>query len=166
MPAERTRLLVMGERTWPTDWAEKVRGTGCEMCLNGTPDRHDYGIRIDMRQHTATYLQWAAPQRGYAIVQWVGRHVAEPTELSHEESVTYWLDVLRLGRAMEEYFGACKVNYQLLGNGLPHLHTHVSVRFLDDPWPGRPLAFSATRSLPKEEVERDGKALRSILEKR
>jgi diadenosine tetraphosphate (Ap4A) HIT family hydrolase len=34
-----------------------------------------------------------------------------------------------------------KLNYELLGNSLPHLHTHVIPRFADDPRPGWPFPF-------------------------
>ena len=34
-----------------------------------------------------------------------------------------------------------KLNYDLLGNSLPHLHTHVVPRYADDPKPGWPFPF-------------------------
>jgi diadenosine tetraphosphate (Ap4A) HIT family hydrolase len=36
-----------------------------------------------------------------------------------------------------------KVNYMLLGNSVPHLHTHVFPRYPDDPAPGGPLSWEA-----------------------
>ena len=33
----------MGE--WPRNWAELIRGIGCEMCQAGRPDADRYGIR-------------------------------------------------------------------------------------------------------------------------
>ena len=33
------------------------------------------------------------------------------------------------------------MNYEVLGNALPHLHTHLVPRYLDDPAPGRPFPF-------------------------
>jgi hypothetical protein len=32
-------------------------------------------------------------QRGYTLVIWRGRHVAEPTELTDSEAQGYWLEV-------------------------------------------------------------------------
>ena len=36
-----------------------------------------------------------------------------------------------------------KMNYETLGNSLPHLHTHLVPRYTDDPRPGQPFPLSA-----------------------
>jgi diadenosine tetraphosphate (Ap4A) HIT family hydrolase len=41
---------------------------------------------------------------------------------------------------LETHFEPVKLNLWTAGNGLPHLHTHVIPRFLDDPAPEGPLA--------------------------
>ena len=85
------------------------------------------------------YLQREKLQRGYTVVIWRGRHVAEPTELSAEEAAQYWLELLEAGRRLERVFEPVKLNYETLGNALPHLHTHVMPRYADDPKPGWPF---------------------------
>ena len=35
------------------------------------------------------------------------------------------------------------MNLMTLGNWVPHLHTHVVPRYLDDPAPGGPIAWDA-----------------------
>jgi diadenosine tetraphosphate (Ap4A) HIT family hydrolase len=50
--------------------------------------------------------------------------------------------VLSVGRAVQAVFSPIKVNYFLLGNTVPHLHTHVIPRYRDDPWPGGPLDWN------------------------
>jgi diadenosine tetraphosphate (Ap4A) HIT family hydrolase len=42
---------------------------------------------------------------------------------------------------IERVFAPCHMNYQLLGNLVPHLHVHLVPRYLDDPAPGKPLPF-------------------------
>jgi diadenosine tetraphosphate (Ap4A) HIT family hydrolase len=64
-------------------------------------------------------------QLGYTLVIWRGRHINEPTELSEDEASLYWLDVLTTARALMEYYKPIKMNYETLGNSLPHLHTHT-----------------------------------------
>jgi diadenosine tetraphosphate (Ap4A) HIT family hydrolase len=44
------------------------------------------------------------------------------------------------------------MNYQLLGNLVPHLHVHLVPRYLDDPAPGKPLPFEPS---PLAEPEYD-----------
>lgn len=111
------------------------------------------------------YLQKRGIQRGYTVVVWRGRHVAEPTELSEDEAAAYWLELLRIGRAIEEHFEPVKLNYDLLGNSLPHVHTHVMPRYADDPRPGWPFPFPEEDPPPHPQAEyrADVEALRALL---
>jgi diadenosine tetraphosphate (Ap4A) HIT family hydrolase len=89
--------------------------------------------------------------------------VAEPTQLSAEEASRYWLEVLEAGRALERHFEPVKMNYDLLGNLLPHLHTHVVPRYADDPKPGWPFPFPEGEpgQVDEDEFRRDVEALRT-----
>jgi diadenosine tetraphosphate (Ap4A) HIT family hydrolase len=133
------------------------------MCLQGRPEETPYGVRIFAGERCDAYLQREATLPGYAIAIWRGRHVAEPTELSPEEAAAYWLEVLRVGRALEAHYRPAKVNYQVLGNSLPHLHTHIVLRYADDEAPGRPLDFLATRPVPERELAQDVATLRALI---
>jgi diadenosine tetraphosphate (Ap4A) HIT family hydrolase len=119
--------------TWPADWAAMVAGRGCSMCAKGRPDDDGFGVRIQAAKYSDAYLQRADMQRGYTLVIWRGRHVAEPTELEAPEAAGYWLEVLRVAEALQRYYHPLKMNYEVLGNALPHLHTHLVPRYLDDP---------------------------------
>ena len=109
------------------------------MCEQGRPDETEYGARFLAGEVADAYLQKANIQRGYSVVIWRGRHVAEPTELSAEEASQYWQELLETGRRIEEALQPVKLNYDILGNSLPHLHTHVMPRYADDPKPGWPF---------------------------
>ena len=148
---------------WPESFYELRRGVGCPMCAQGRPDETDYGVRIFAGEVSDAYLQKAGVQRGYTIVIWRGRHVAEPTGLSDDEAARYWLEVLRVGRAIEAHLRPVKLNYDLLGNSLPHLHTHVVPRYADDPKPGWPFPFPEDEPGPidDDELRRDVQALRA-----
>ena len=58
-----------------------------------------------------------------------------------------------------------KLNYDVLGNSLPHLHTHVIPRYADDPRPGWPFPFPEDEPPlhPEDDLRRDADALRSLL---
>ena len=73
--------------------------------------RRQCGIRFFAGEVSDAYLQRAEIQRGYTIVIWRGRHVAEPTELTGEEATQYWLEVLEAGRRIERVLEPVKVNY-------------------------------------------------------
>lgn len=136
---------------WPQSFYEFRRGEGCPMCAEGRPDETRFGARIFEGAVSDAYLQRADVQRGYTIVVWRGRHVAEPTELSADEAAQYWLEVLEVGRRLERRLDPVKMNYDLLGNSMPHLHTHVLPRYADDPRPGWPFPFPQDEPGPIEE---------------
>ena len=124
------------------------RGEGCPLCAEGRPDESHGGARIFAGEVSDAYLNRNDIQRGYTIVTWRGRHVAEPTELEPDEAAAYWLEVLRVGAAIERHLGPVKMNYDILGNSVPHLHTHVVPRYADDPRPGWPFPFPEGDSPP------------------
>jgi diadenosine tetraphosphate (Ap4A) HIT family hydrolase len=135
------------------------------MCAQGRPDETAYGARFFAGDVSDAYLQRADIQRGYTISIWRGRHVAEPTELDPEEASAYWYEVLRAAKALEDHLKPVKMNYDLLGNSLPHLHTHLVPRYADDPRPGWPFPFPEDEPPPIEEdaFRADVEALRSML---
>jgi len=147
---------------WPDEFYELKRGAGCPMCEQGRPEETEYGARFFEGEVADAYLQKAKIQRGYSVVIWRGRHVAEPTDLSAEEASQYWLEVLEAGRRIERALEPVKLNYDVLGNSLPHLHTHVIPRYADDPKPGWPFPFPEDDpGLQDEEAfRRDLEALR------
>ena len=137
------------------------------MCAEGRPEETRFGFRIHAGALADAYLQRAAIQRGYTVVIWRGSHVAEPTELTDAEAAGYWLEVLQVARALEQHFRPVKTNYDTLGNSLPHLHTHVVLRYAVDPRPGRPFPFPEREvpSHPDEELQADVAALRRLLKR-
>jgi diadenosine tetraphosphate (Ap4A) HIT family hydrolase len=150
---------------WPESFYEMKRGVNCFICEEGRPDENGIGLRIFAGEVSDAYLRRVDVQRGLTIVTWRGRHVAEPTELEPEEATAYWLELLRVGRAIETYLEPVKMNYDLLGNAGPHLHTHVVPRYADDPRPGWPFPFPE-KEPPLEDEEQyvsDVEALRALL---
>jgi diadenosine tetraphosphate (Ap4A) HIT family hydrolase len=144
-------------------------GAGCAMCDDDRSDEKPNGIRFFAGQWSDAYLGRSGPARGYAYVIWRGRrHVAEPTELTDVEASGYWSEVLHVARAIERFYRPCKMNYELLGNAVPHLHAHLIPRYLDDAAPGRPLPSEAwenseRRQFPESEVRADVEGLRALL---
>jgi len=137
------------------------------MCESTRPDEDAYGIRTRATDLTDAVLQRARVQPGYTVVIWRGRHVNEPTELSYDEASLYWRDVLAAARALIEYYKPIKMNYETLGNSLPHLHTHLIPRYKEDPAPGRPFPLlpldGSEPQVPQRQLQEDAEALRALL---
>ena len=159
------------KREWPADWSERVRGKECPMCAEGRPDVAHGSSRIFEGRVSDAYLtRIDVGQPGYSVVIWRGRHVSDPTELSKDEASAYFDEVLRVGRAIEKHFRPIKMNFEMLGNSLPHLHTHAVPRYLDDGEPGHPPHFMradldprSAPKIPEQAYARDLAALRELL---
>lgn len=151
-------------RVWPADWEDRLAGKDCDMCEQGRPDETAWGIRVNQGRASDAYLGKHGPQRGYVYVVWRGRHVVEPYELVPEEAGAYWHDLSLVAQHMKAHFGAAKINYTVAGNGIPHLHTHLVCRYVDDAWPGTTLPtelYGTPR--PAEELRADAAGLRALL---
>jgi diadenosine tetraphosphate (Ap4A) HIT family hydrolase len=149
--------------TWPEDWRDRVAGTVCRFCDEGRPDENRIGLRLQAGAVSDAYLARRALVRGYVVVVWRGRHVIEPHHLTESEAAQYNGEVLRVGGAIERHFQPLKVNYMTLGNGNPHLHTHVTARYRDDPAPGGPLPGGPLHEMPADRLAEDAAALARIL---
>ncbi|MEP6973436.1 MAG: HIT family protein [Actinomycetota bacterium] len=150
---------------WPPTFYDLRRGVGCPMCDEGRPDATADGVRFFAGEVSDAYLRRPNIQRGLTVLVWRGRHVAEPTELTQEEAGRYWHELLIVGRAIEEVLRPVKLNYNLLGNSLPHLHAHIVPRYEDDPHPGWPFPFPEEEpaDVPDEVLRRDADALRAAI---
>jgi diadenosine tetraphosphate (Ap4A) HIT family hydrolase len=151
--------------SWPLDYREQLSGAACSLCAEGRPEETAGRIRFFASQWSDGYLHLRGVQRGYAAVIWRGDHVVEPTDLPAAEAAAFWFDVLRVGRAMQVVYRPLKMNYQLLGNRIPHLHCLLAPRFWEDVAPGDPLPGSGYIDFPEDEVRREVALLRGLLAK-
>jgi len=151
---------------WPDDWPERMAGRDCALCTTLGRGDNDHTVAVAELAYAQVGLERRSRLPGYCIVVWKGRHVAEPTALDPDESAGYWADVLDVGRAIEAEFRPVKLNLMMLGNWVPHLHTHVLPRYLDDPAPGGPIAWDAifaAEPTDPAELRRQAVALRARL---
>ncbi|HEY3061694.1 MAG TPA: HIT family protein [Chloroflexota bacterium] len=123
------------------EWDALVRGDGCAMCRElATPDpENEHSFLVAELQMGRLRLAKEQHMPGWCVLV-CRRHVREPHELSPDEAQAFFADLLHAGRALEEVYRADKLNYQILGNLLPHLHVHINPRHWGDRYPGGPVA--------------------------
>ena len=156
----------MTQRAWPEDWDERMAGRGCPICPSLGRGDNDYWVAVCSGEFAEVYLERRTRLPGYCVVVWRHGHVAEPTDLDPGHACGYWTEVLAVGRAVRERFDPVKLNYLTLGNAVPHLHTHVVPRYLDDPAPAGPLAWdqiTAPDPAPDADLHRQAADLRVLL---
>jgi len=66
-------------------------------------------------------------------------HRTELFQLTRGERTELIDDVSRVGEAMTKIFDVRKINSELLGNQVPHIHWHVIPRLRTDPDPAQPV---------------------------
>lgn len=152
---------------WPPEFHAWKAGRACPACEEGRPDETTDGVRFFAGDVLDAYLRRTDIQRGLSVAIWRGRHVVEPTELTDQEAWAYWREFLLVGRAIEQTMQPVKMNYNLLGNSVPHLHTHIVPRYEDDPKPGWPFPFPDPEppSMAEERLRRDVRSLQTCISK-
>jgi diadenosine tetraphosphate (Ap4A) HIT family hydrolase len=90
--------------------------------------------------------------RGYCVL--VARaHATELSRLDAAARRAYLDEMCLLARAIEETFRPHKLNYELLGNQVPHLHWHLFPRAANDPEALKPVWLALDRA-ERDEAER------------
>ncbi|MFI5752393.1 HIT family protein [Streptomyces sp. NPDC051644] len=155
--------------SWSEHFPAHRAGHGCPMCTNDwQADDIGWGLLLHRGEVAHSYLWRSGQVRGYAVVIFTARHVAEPTEMSEREAAAFWRDALAVGRTIEDHYQpVLKMNYLLLGNAIPHAHWHLVPRreATQDPAPGGPMPFALLDHGRQDEalLQRDAAALRRLL---
>jgi diadenosine tetraphosphate (Ap4A) HIT family hydrolase len=84
---------------------------------------------------------------GYVLLV-LRRHVIELYELTAAERATLMEEVSRVAQALARVFRPVKMNYELLGNLVPHIHWHLVPRLATDPGLRGPIWTVEHRPVP------------------
>jgi diadenosine tetraphosphate (Ap4A) HIT family hydrolase len=147
------------------EWDALARGQRCPACAevaSGEPAIEDGHFVPDL---AVSRLTQAANQyvTGYCVLL-CKKHVREPYELSTEDRLLFFEDMMRAGQALETVFQPLKMNFNILGNAVPHLHAHIVPRYYGDPAPHRPIDPNAAQTfLEPEEYDRRIDLIRNAL---
>jgi diadenosine tetraphosphate (Ap4A) HIT family hydrolase len=108
------------------------------MCKGGL-DFKKHNLWISDLRVSSALLSRNQICRGYTVLIYNKGHYAELFELSQEDRAAYVEDLAQISRAIHDAFCPDKMNYELLGNVVPHLHWHIIPRKGTDPvelhWP-------------------------------
>lgn len=95
--------------------------------------------------------------RGYAILVYNKAHITELFQLEREDLIAYSEDLAKIAKAICDTYHPHKMNYELLGNVVPHLHWHIIPRQKTDPvkleWPISGKDYVEVRLSDDEYVE-------------
>ena len=126
----------------------------CTAC-SGTWPREDHFI-LNLGLSKA-YLHEDQFFPGWTVVV-LQRHATELFQLTPNERSQLIEEVTRVAKTLADVYHAKKINYELLGNQLPHIHWHVIPRLTVDPAPLEPVW-----RVPHDPVLLTGSPLRDAL---
>lgn len=121
------------------EWMALKDGSACPICTapqrNGRP-------RSTVAELRASYLSIKedAPLRGYCCLV-LKHHAVEFHDLSVCEAADLMTDMQTVSAALSHVLQPAKINVEMHGNTIPHLHLHFYPRFPNDPFDGIPIQW-------------------------
>ena len=109
-------------------WRGLIDGDTCPMCGDQSADENEYSYKIAMLESGRLQLQKNQFIKGYCILIAEG-HYSELHSMPTDHQAAFLRDMVRVGAALTTLFGADKMNYEILGNGIPHVHAHIIMMF-------------------------------------
>lgn len=114
-------------------WSALLSGKACPICQRSRP----LDVIAELEASWGT-MQELAPVRGYVCL--VSRiHAVELHDLPTDAATAFMRDMQRVSKAIVAVIAPVKINYEIHGNSLPHLHMHFFPRYRGDAFEGKPI---------------------------
>jgi len=107
----------------------------CKACAGTWPQADHFITDLGLSK---AYLHDDQFFRGWTVIV-LQRHATELFHLSPDERAQLMEEVTAVAKALAQVYDAKKINYELLGNQLPHIHWHIIPRLANDPAPLEPV---------------------------
>jgi diadenosine tetraphosphate (Ap4A) HIT family hydrolase len=129
-----------------------MSASDCPMCRKVAAELPEHEVVWRFPHSVALLGPWQF-YHGYCLL--VSRtHATELSRLPEAERRAYLDEMCLLARAIETAFRPHKLNYELLGNQVPHLHWHLFPRYADDPDALRPVWLALDQAERDEPIRR------------
>lgn len=119
-------------------WSRFLKPDGCPVCQNWPPPED----MVTIAEFPTSWLD-AHPRvclRGTCCLV-LKPHAVELYDMADADLLAFMKEAQLCARALKAVTGAVKINYEIHGNTVPHLHMHLFPRYRDDPFPGAPIDF-------------------------
>jgi diadenosine tetraphosphate (Ap4A) HIT family hydrolase len=114
-------------------WSALCSGAGCPICRRGEP------LEL-LAKLEASWLTMSevAPVPGYVCLV-SQTHAVDLHDLPDAAASAFMRDAQKVSMAVASVTGAVKMNYEVHGNSIPHLHMHFFPRYRGDRFEGEPI---------------------------
>ncbi len=116
----------------------------CGLCVKIAHTTDNLAEMPDLVWAFPSSFAWLGPwqfYRGYCILV-ARQHASELFQLADGDRRALLDEMTLLAQAIAEEFTPRKMNYELLGNQVPHLHWHLFPRYANDPLLLKPVWLS------------------------
>ena len=117
----------------PERWSALCSGEACPICQRSQP--LDVVAKLESSWVT---MGESAPVRGYVCLV-SQTHAVDLHDLPEAAASAFMRDARTVSRAIASLTGAVKMNYEIHGNSIPHLHMHFFPRYRGDQFEGQPI---------------------------
>lgn len=117
----------------PDRWSALCSGEACPICRRREP--LDVVAKLEASWVT---MEESAPVRGYVCLV-SQTHAVDLHDLPEAAARAFMRDARKISMAVASVTGAVKMNYEIHGNSIPHLHMHFFPRYRGDQFEGQPI---------------------------
>ena len=117
----------------PIRWSALCSGAECPICRRLEP--LDVLARLEGSWLT---MPETGPIHGYVCLVSL-LHAVELHDLPEDAAAAFMRDARKVSQAVASTTRAIKLNYEIHGNSLPHLHMHFFPRYRGDQFEGQPI---------------------------
>lgn len=117
----------------PVEWESLRSGKSCPICIDGKPTN----IIAELNVCYLVAEEKTSIKGSCAL--FFKRHAVELYELSLGEAASFISDAQKASKVIHQITGAVKMNYEIHGNTIPHLHMHLFPRYKGDAFENQPI---------------------------
>ena len=119
-------------------WQRQALKENCPYCLKLNDPLGSATLKLFRYSELCAHPQVCLKGTCYLISR---EHYVELFDMGDEALLGFMQEVQLSAKTLKAVTGAFKINYELHGNTVPHLHLHLFPRYLDDPFPGQPIDY-------------------------
>lgn len=136
--AGRPKEPVMSFHSHYTGWNAMTNPDGCPVCRNEPMPEGT----IDLAELSHSWLNSNPVECMKGACHATSKyHGIELFDLNASQLCNLMKDVSLYAKALKKVTRAVKINYEIHGNTVPHLHVHLYPRQMDDPFPEQPIDY-------------------------
>lgn len=117
----------------PDQWLFQAQKANCPYCRKDEDPSQSSTLKLFKYSELCAHPRVCLKGTCYLITR---EHYVELFDLNDDALLGFMKEVQVATRALKEVTGAFKINYEVHGNTVPHLHLHLFPRYVDDPFAG------------------------------